>query len=169
MPGKNSIRSRLSEVPHLKMKRPGFIATLIALLFSLATDALAHTAGSANVPDSIGLQRTAVVLLDALGDGKLMDPALIRQAVFDGTYSISNFIRESSYGQAWLEGQVYDWMDMRPTGQKCTLSHEELFKFLSQKMRLGQYDRFLVLYHNDPTACTVALGGLGQSTFGKIH
>lgn len=110
----------------------------------------------------LGPQRLGVVLIDFDRDPNRPSPRVIEEAIFHATYSVSNFIQESSYGLTHLEGRALGWYDY-PDSEKCEISDTDLFEFLSPHFRFSDYDRFLVLYYNQPEKCHF----LGHSTFGK--
>ncbi|MCB0385908.1 MAG: hypothetical protein KDD43_10990, partial [Bdellovibrionales bacterium] len=110
----------------------------------------------------VGPQHLAVVLIDFHGDPDRPTPQEVEEAIFHAPYSINGFIRESSYGLTHLVGRALGWYDF-PDEEKCELGEDELFEFLADKFRFSDYDRFLVLYHNQPEKCRF----LGHSTFGR--
>ncbi|MGH7289523.1 MAG: Ig-like domain-containing protein, partial [Myxococcota bacterium] len=75
---------------------------------------------AAALPNTLGEQRTLVLLVNF--QDKPEQPwtlAQARELVFGGP---SEFIREASYGQTWLTGDVYGWITISASSSSCPTS-----------------------------------------------
>jgi len=113
---------------------------------------------------ALGEQRTAVILVDAVGDGSAQAAAEIREAIFDGERSVASFIAESSYGRAWLGGAVYGWYPLDTSDDLCLMSDADLIALAAGEVPFAEIDRFVILFHAPDAMCD----GLGVSSHGKL-
>lgn len=133
----------------------------IAILF---VSSLVFMSTAFALPETIGKQRVAAILIDFFEDGKAQDKEVIRQSLFDSEFSVANFYQENSYGRTTLTGNVYGWYKAKSIAQ-CFLTNDQLFDLIKNDLNLKEVDRFLVIYHQDPALCSGQ--GLGFSTHGK--
>ncbi|MCB0392254.1 MAG: hypothetical protein KDD58_13260 [Bdellovibrionales bacterium] len=120
-----------------------------------------------NLTDTIGEQKTAVILIDLSG-GIIprADFHEIEESFFNGSHSVNHFIRETSYQKTWISGQVFGWYEWS-NRDKCELNYDEIFNLIQKDLDLTKYDRFFILNHVDLKMC--AGTGFGHSTHGKVQ
>lgn len=119
--------------------------------------------------EALGEQRTAVILIDYQNDGEEQPPEWYRDALFEGEHSINNFVRECSYGQTWLTGDVFGWYHVTAAPEWLRTppyypNREEVLAIADQDVDYADYDRLVFVYrcHLDEVG-----GGWGRSSFGK--
>jgi hypothetical protein len=73
----------------------------------------ANATGTGQNSDTIGVQRTAVILLNTAGGmpADLPSAPEINEAVFTGPYSANAFYKEVSFHQLELQGDIWGWYD----------------------------------------------------------
>lgn len=144
-----------------KKSTPPIMQIILWLAISLTTVNIGYAR------DSLGEQRTAVILFDMLEDGKEQNPDAFNEALFSAPKSVNQFIQEASYGKAKLSGHVFGWYRDTKFINRCTLTQAEIFDKISQDTDLKAWDRLLVFYHQSQKDCNQP--GLGHSSFGKIN
>lgn len=93
-------------------------------LLTLATDGGADGGDNGGLPaplsDTLGARRTAVVLVNFRSQPE--QPWTVEQARDAMFVQASAFFQENSFGQTWLEGDVFGWftLDVDPTGCPTT-------------------------------------------------
>ena len=119
--------------------------------------------------DTIGIQKTAVILLNTAGTPTENLPSAndIQQAMFDGEYSANAYFRAMSFNKLQFQGRIFGWYERPDLRLNCVLPPEQLFEEIDIGVELKSYDRFVVFYNLDEKNCEAA--SLGQSTHGKIE
>ncbi len=77
------------------------------LLIALVPAAPAACAG---IPEVMGDQTFAIVLLDYANDGSAPAVGDVLDWIFDSQYSVAEFINVASYGKTSISGDVYGWI-----------------------------------------------------------
>ena len=121
--------------------------------------------------DTIGEQRTAVILIDYENNGEEQPASLYHEAFFTGARSFNNFVHEASYEKAWLTGDVYGWYHISPVPSSVTTppyfpSYEECFAIADDDVYYPNYDRIVFILRCFNTQYP---GAFGRSSFGKIQ
>ena len=128
---------------------------------------ISHIKSLAKNADTLGEQRTAVILIDlTAGVQERQSKHEVEEAFFSGSHSVNHFLKEVSYNKTWLSGDVFGWYQWSQV-DRCALSNDEIFALTNNDIRFANYDRFFVLYNYDKDLC--AGTGFGQSTHGKVH
>ena len=118
------------------------------------------------VPETLGNQRTLVILADFLDSGpRPFTPEEINQRIFTGPFQ--QFYQEQSYGKISFSGQAAGWWTIPRNGVDGGVCRApvlgfggELDSFIaSNNINLSNYDRLLVLTnHNCVTGSNSSLG-----------
>jgi Big-like domain-containing protein/alpha-galactosidase-like protein/gametolysin peptidase M11 len=137
--------------------------TSLALLTSDGTTSAAATASSAPLTDTLGEQRTLVVMVNFQNDASNQpwSSSDVRSMVFT---TVSNFMRENSYGQTWLAGDVSGWHTIAQDNTVC--DSDKLATLANQAAAAAGYDvasyrRFVYIY-----PMVASCGWSGMSTVG---
>jgi hypothetical protein len=111
---------------------------------------------AAAVPNTFGVQKTAVILVRFQDKPTLpgMTPAQAYEEIFatSNPRSTTNFFREASYGQAWLEGDVYGIYTIPVNSAGCDktaiASHAKQAATAEVgATKMGTYRRFVYSFH----------------------
>lgn len=102
---------------------------------------------STAVPDSVGNQRTLVILLKSFpADNEPFTATQGRDLVFNGQFQ--NFMKEQSYGKVSFSGDVFGWVSLGKaiTGGCMFLTNDQLLNAVNTyNINLGNYDRLVYL------------------------
>lgn len=110
----------------------------------------------------LGVQRTAVILINVSGGAPPQTADAIRNGMFLSEYSIAAFVDEVSYGLASLTGDVYGWFSMPDPGG-CFFSPESaVYGLISSQVDLSSYDRFVFFVHGMTAVCAAGNSSLGK-------
>lgn len=157
------------------MKKKGYaiILFLVILAAMLAYGAVVEIASVSSVPVNdtttfsrytIGEQRVGVFLIDYINDGQEQAKEQIADAIFRSTWSINNFVKESSYNKAWLTGDVFGWVHLAEEERYCWPDDGTLLEnFQNAGVNFSKYSRYVLLIRGKKTGCA-----FGVSSFGKI-
>src|SRR5262249_33885166 len=98
------------------------IETLALTSGSISTATTATTATSVVLPNTFGVQKTIVILVNFQDNptAQPWTPAQVQNAVF-GSLGASGFFLEASYGQTWLSGNVYGWYTIPVSSTTCDI------------------------------------------------
>lgn len=114
--------------------------------------------------DTIGEQRVGVFLIDYINDGQEQTTEQIADAIFRSTWSINNFVKESSYNKTWLTGDVFGWVHLPEEERYCWPDDGTLLEhFRNAGVNFSRYSRYVLLIRGKKTGCS-----FGVSSFGKI-
>lgn len=142
----------LSFNTNLSLRGKGAFALLLAGLFSLSSfSALASVMLSTK-----GEQKTLVLLVN-FQENPNEKPLSLSDADSLVFGDVSNFYRESSYGQTWLTGQVSGWYTLPVSNQTCDLNavQEAADKMAAADgVPVADYER--IIYLMTETTCGVA-------------
>ncbi|MEZ4282178.1 MAG: hypothetical protein R3F21_21450 [Myxococcota bacterium] len=120
--------------------------------------------------EALGEQRTLVSLVNFTNDPTTpllaadLDAAILDES---NPTSAASWIREVSYGRAWLTGSVMDWVSASYADSTCLLpgdaGTQQLIDELDPLIDFSQIDRWIVVIPSNP-----ACGFVGISTLGKV-
>lgn len=116
---------------------------------------------AAPLPDTLGEQQTAVLLINFASMPE--EPWTVEQAHASVFGPVSDFIQENSYGQTWLNGDVFGWLtiDLDPAGCPVTdITIEANRAATGQGINLSGYNR--IIYAFPDIGCSWS----GQATIG---
>ncbi len=118
------------------------------------------------VDSVLGEQKVAVVLIKNGPNYIYQTPQFYQNLVFNetGLYKANNWVREVSYGRAWLDGDVYGWYDIHQ-GENCgfVLTGDFLNELIGLGINLQEYDYLHVIR---PGNCHASgFGTLGKSSY----
>ncbi|MCP4690059.1 MAG: hypothetical protein GY859_18550, partial [Desulfobacterales bacterium] len=128
---------------------------------------MAAPAACSGIPDAMGEQAFAIVLLDYANDGSAPDVADVLDWIFDSQHSVGEFINAASYGKTTISGDVYGWItpgeDQQLYGEgwtACWPLDQDRFNLLLgdyPDVDLTAYDGF-VFFVNRPAGASCAAG-----------
>ncbi len=120
--------------------------------------------------EALGEQRTLVSLVNFTNDPT--SPVLatdLHAAIFDeaNPASTASYVREASYGRAWLAGSVMDWISASYADASCLVrtdsGTQQLIDELDPLVDFSQVDRWIIVI-----PFNASCGFAGFSTLGKI-
>lgn len=140
----------------------------ILVFFSLTLSSFAGTRVIDSI-ESVGEQKTAIIFIDLLEDGKEPSIELYEEAILGEGKSVNNFVKEVSHGKTWLKGQTYPWLRLKNTGKTCYLSGEEILNAVIKEnlFDVHEVDRLLVFNHLAYEGECLKKNSFGFSTLGK--
>ncbi len=136
-----------------------------------ATQGTAEATGSAPLPNTIGEQRTAVILYQYADSPET--PPQTAQEMYDYVFgeqegTVNQFFKEQSYNKTWLAGDVYGWYRLSVTGEEACAGANSTALAKTQAALDGfvedHYDRIVNVSSNRP--CSTSIGG-GAEVGGK--
>jgi len=124
------------------------------------------------IPDTIGPQRTAVILVNFQDNPSEM---FTKEQVKQIISKVNDFYKENSYGKTWLTGggnaetpypDIYGWYTL-PHNQICDLGEYEIIATVDNDLYFPNYNRIIVIYPSDPVGCRFAgaTHGLGSNYY----
>ena len=131
------------------------------------TQGTAEATSSAPLPNTMGEQRTAVILYQYANSP--VTPPKTAQEMYDYVFgeaegSVNQFFKEQSYDQTWLAGDVYGWYRISITGEEECANNTATDLAKEQAALDGfneeGYDRILMVASN--RACSNMVGGWAQ-------
>ena len=169
--GDGQIETFTRSVPETSSSAGGLLSP-----FGAANDAdgpVAAAAGFEAPPpttEALAEQRTLVSLVNFTNDPTA--PVLaadLHQSILDETNPVSaaSYIREASYGRAWLAGSVMDWVSTSYADASCLVrtdaGTQQLIDELDPLVDFSQVDRWIIVIPFN-SSC----GFAGLSTLGKV-
>ncbi len=113
----------------------------------VANNTAIRTLSSASKLDSVGAQKTAVLLVDYADSGpQPFTPSFLKSYIFSGVFE--KFYVEQSYSQVSFTGDVFGWFTLpRNAGGVCgDVSFDDVAKMLTaKKINLSKYTRLLII------------------------
>ena len=125
---------------------------------------------AAPLPDTIGDQKTLVLLID-FKDSPSQRPFTkeqIAESTFGRTQDLQKFYKETSYDQVSFSGDVIDWFrlpkDSSSSYYECTTVRDSDIQsvILANKIDLSKYDRLIIFA---PSGCNRGAGTIGKRDF----
>ncbi len=133
---------------------------------SVTTTSTATTSSTAPLPNTFGAQSTAVILVN-FQDAPTNQPwtaAQVQAAVFSSA-GASGFILEASYGQTWLNGNVFGWYTIPVSSTTCDsyqIATNANNAATASGVNLGAYTRLVYVFPYNATcfwAGSATIGG----------
>lgn len=137
--------------------------TSLALLTSSGTTTSTATASTTTLANTLGEQRTLAILVNFQNDPT--NHPWTTTAAHDMVFgTVSEFMRENSYGQTWLNGDVSGWHTIAMDNTIC--DSDKLATLANQAataagFNLASYGRLVYIYPK-----IIACGWVGASTVG---
>lgn len=144
--------------------------------FSLGNAIVAHTRNVkvtrvSKKPESVGVQKTAIVLVDFLNSGpRPFEPKYIKDYIFKGQFE--KFYEEQSYNKVKFTGDVFGWYTLpRDYADACSaVSFDDISNIIKKgEINLSKYDRLVLIPYGPDVMGGCSFVGKSDHTFNNVN